>query len=85
MNKEEVKFKIKEIINNNIGCREFDWECDINENEVYEELEKLYYKEDFLDGFIRQFNEELSDKDWTVSEWLKWLKLNNFKIVKNDI
>jgi len=82
--KEERKFEIKEIINNNIGGREFDWACDIDENEVYEGLEKLYYKEDFLDSFIRQFKEELSDEDWTVSRWLDWLKLNNFKIVRND-
>ena len=47
---------------------------------AYDESEEIEDENDFLDGFIRQFKEELSDKDWTVSEWLEWLKLNNFKI-----
>ena len=42
----------------------------------------------YLQGFINQFEEggehqEISNDDWTVSQFLKWLKLNNFKIVKN--
>jgi hypothetical protein len=41
----------------------------------------------YLQGFINQFEEEgehqeLSNEDWTVSQFLKWLKLNNFKIIK---
>lgn len=40
---------------------------------------------DYLDGFIKQFEEELSDEDWTVTRWLMWLKLNNFEINKKEI
>jgi hypothetical protein len=41
----------------------------------------------YLQGFINQFEEEgehqeLSNDDWTVSRFLEWMKLNNFKIVK---
>jgi hypothetical protein len=40
-----------------------------------------------LQNFINQFEEgnglqELSDKDWTVSEFLNWLKLNNFEVIQ---
>jgi hypothetical protein len=42
---------------------------------------------DFLPGFIKQFEEggeyqELTNEDWSVSQFLKWLKSNKFKIVK---
>lgn len=42
-----------------------------------------------LNSFIEQFKEngnlqELSNKDWSVSEFLEWLKLNNFKIIKDE-
>lgn len=51
--------------------------------------EKTLKEIDFLQGFINQFEEEgeyqeLSNDDWTVSQFLEWLKLNNFKIVKNE-
>lgn len=49
--------------------------CAYDEDEIIEDY-------NYLDGFIRQFKEELSNEDWTVSRWLDWLKLNNFKIVK---
>jgi len=35
----------------------------------------------YLDGFIQQSKEELSDEDWTVSRWLQWMKLNKYKII----
>jgi hypothetical protein len=43
----------------------------------------------YLQGFINQFEEEgehqeLSNDDWTVSQFLKWMKLNSFKIIKNE-
>jgi hypothetical protein len=59
-----------------------------------EEMEEIYnikIKEepkqewDYLEGFINQFigeEAELSNDDWTVSDFLEWLKLNKFKIVK---
>lgn len=42
---------------------------------------------DFLPNLINNFDEnhqlnELSNDDWTVSGFLKWLTLNDFKIVK---
>jgi hypothetical protein len=40
---------------------------------------------DYLEGFINQFigeEAELSNDDWTASDFLEWLKLNKFKIVK---
>jgi hypothetical protein len=43
----------------------------------------------YLQGFINQFEEEgkhqeLSNYDWTVSRFLKWMKLNNFKIIRYE-
>jgi len=43
----------------------------------------------YLQGFINQFEEggehqELSNDDWTVSQFLEWMKLNNFVIIKNE-
>ena len=42
---------------------------------------------EYLENFINQFEknhnlQELSNEDWTVSQFLKWLKINNFKIIK---
>lgn len=44
---------------------------------------------DYLPGFINQFEEggehqELRNEDWTVSQFLEWLKLNKFKITKDE-
>lgn len=32
----------------------------------------------YIDSFISQFNEELSDEDWNVTRFLAYLKLNNY-------
>ena len=41
---------------------------------------------DYLPGFIYQFGDgtlgELNPEDWDALEFLKWLELNNYKIVK---
>lgn len=42
----------------------------------------------YLPGFINQFEEggehqELRNEDWSVSQFLKWLELNKFSIVKD--
>ena len=43
---------------------------------------------DYLTGFIDQFGDgplgELNSDDWDVLQFLRWLKLNNYKIIKND-
>jgi hypothetical protein len=43
---------------------------------------------DYLQGFIDQFGDgplgELNPNEWTVLDFLEWLKLNNYKIIKND-
>ena len=44
--------------------------------------------ENKLKFFINQFEEghelqELSNDDWTVSSFLKWLEINNFEIIKS--
>ena len=49
--------------------------------------ERYIVEHNYLQGFINQFEEEgehqeLSNDDWTVSRFLEWMKLNNFKIVK---
>ncbi len=49
----------------------------------------LENQENLLQNFINQFDEnhelnELSDEDWKVSEFLKWLMLNGFKLVKGE-
>ena len=39
----------------------------------------------FLPGFIHQFdpeNGELNDEEWSATRFLKWLELNEFKIIK---
>jgi hypothetical protein len=52
-------------------------------------MKRIEDQPNFLQGFIDQFEEgsklqELSNDDWTVSEFLRWLKINNFKIIKNE-
>jgi hypothetical protein len=41
---------------------------------------------DYLDGFINQFGDgplgELDPEEWGALEFLKWLKVNNYKITK---
>jgi len=48
--------------------------------------EKKDIKEhNYLSGFINQFDPEegeLDENEWTAREFLKWLELNKFKIVK---
>jgi hypothetical protein len=43
---------------------------------------------DYLQGFINQFGDgelgELNPQEWDVLQFLKWLKLNNFKIIKRN-
>jgi len=43
---------------------------------------------DYLPGFIEQFGDgplgELNPDDWDALQFLRWLKLNNYKIIKND-
>jgi hypothetical protein len=60
----------------------------IMENMINKMKQETLEEHNHLQGFINQFEEggkhqELSNEDWTVSQFLKWLKLNNFKIVKN--
>jgi len=55
----------------------------------YEPKQETLEEHNYLQGFINQFEEngehqELSNDDWTVSQFLKWMKLNNFKIIKNE-
>lgn len=54
-----------------------------------ETVEETIKEHDYLQGFINQFQEggehqELSNNEWNVSDFLHWLKLNKFKIVKNE-
>lgn len=48
-------------------------------------MDKIQY--DYLQGFIDQFGDgplgELNSDDWTVLDFLEWLKLNNYKIIKD--
>ena len=40
----------------------------------------------YLPGFIKQFDPEKGEliaENWTAIQFLKWLELNNFHIVKN--
>lgn len=51
-------------------------------------MDNLKQKHSYLQGFINQFEEgyelqELSNNDWTVSHFLKWLQVNDFEIIKN--
>jgi hypothetical protein len=45
-------------------------------------------EQDYLQGFINQFGDgplgELDPDKWTALDFLAWLKLNNYKIIKND-
>lgn len=41
----------------------------------------------YLPGFIKQFDPEEGElivEEWTAVQFLKWLELNKFKIVKNE-
>lgn len=42
---------------------------------------------DYLPGFIDQFGDgplgELNTDDWDALQFLRWLELNNYKIIKN--
>lgn len=41
----------------------------------------------YLPGFIKQFDPEegeLNIEEWTAAQFLKWLELNKFKIVKDE-
>ena len=44
---------------------------------------------DYLNGFIEQFGDgelgELNPNDWTALEFLLWLEINNFKLIKNKL
>jgi hypothetical protein len=67
------------------GNIQYNFKATMKEEPKQETLEEHNY----LQGFINQFEEEgehqeLSNEDWTVSQFLKWLKLNNFKIIKGD-
>lgn len=52
------------------------------------DMGQIIPKEDnhnYLPGFIQQFNPEdgeLNNKDWSAVDFLKWLELNKFKIIK---
>ena len=49
-------------------------------------MEEIEY--DYLPGFINQFGDgplgELNPDDWDALEFLRWLKLNNYKIIKDE-
>ena len=42
----------------------------------------------YLPGFINQFGDgplgELDPEEWGALEFLRWLEINNYKVVKND-
>lgn len=46
----------------------------------------ILHDDSLLDGFINQFSDgpqgELDPKQWNALEFLEWLKLNNFEIIK---
>jgi hypothetical protein len=52
---------------------------DNNENEI---------EYNYLPGFIDQFGDgplgELDPEEWGTLEFIRWLELNNYKVVKND-
>jgi hypothetical protein len=52
---------------------------DNNENEI---------EYNYLPGFIDQFGDgplgELDPEEWDALQFLRWLELNNYKIIKND-
>ena len=43
--------------------------------------------DDYLPGFIDQFGDgplgELDPNEWTALDFLEWLQINNFKIIKD--
>jgi len=55
--------------------------CDLTPFHRREKVETPKY---FIDGFINQFGDsgELDPKEWNALEFLKWLKINNFDIIK---
>ena len=57
--------------------------CPLNANAKQKNTDKHYkiITKDYLQGFIDLHNNEL--EHWDAVEFLEWLKLNDFKIVKN--
>jgi hypothetical protein len=45
-------------------------------------------EQDYLQGFIDQFGDgplgELDPNEWTAPDFLEWLKLNKYKIIKEN-
>ena len=89
---EEIKYPIGGFAPGNYVCRcvdckhDFDgdiksFRCEFCSNRTVEMLD------DYLPGFIDQFGDgplgELNPDDWDALQFLRWLKLNNFKIIKN--
>ena len=51
------------------------------------QAERIKEQQSYLQGFIDQFGDgkraELNPIDWNALEFLEWLKLNNYEIIKN--
>ncbi len=67
---------------NNCDCGEMQYSrCDC----ICHDIKLFTVKKEeaeYLEGFMRQFKEELSDENWTVSSFLEWLNINKYKIIK---
>jgi hypothetical protein len=89
---EEIKYPIGGFAPGNYSCNcvnckhDFDgdkmaFRCEPCSNQTVDVLD------DYLPGFINQFGDgplgELNPEQWDALEFLRWLKLNNYKIIKN--
>ena len=76
--------EVEDWYNKFLSCCRSKEECYCNKKRIIIPSEPKQ-EWDYLEGFINQFigeEAELSNDDWTVSDFLEWLKLNKFKIVK---
>lgn len=84
--------KFLEWLVNNSSCEQIGVKK--YENNKYWTYEIIIPKEEpkqeqhnFLPGFIKQYDPkegEINGEEWTVIQFLKWLELNQFKIIKDE-
>lgn len=83
---EQYEEYIKDCYNNNLSvykCLEFMYFAEKDIDGQLFNREPKQEQHDFLPGFIKQFDPKEGEiKGWTAVQFLKWLDLNKFKIIK---
>lgn len=81
---------IKDCYNTNLSvykCLEFMSFAERDIDDTFFNKEPKQEQHNFLPGFIKQYDPkegEINGEEWTVIQFLKWLELNQFKIIKDE-